>query len=147
MWQASPGPTGYGQFFIRRGMPPQKAHRVAWTLSRGPLPSDINVLHSCDTPGCVNPAHLFLGTHADNVADKERKGRGMKGGTHPQARLDAESVSMLREAYARGEPIKQIAEAFGVAQPTAHNAITGVTWAHIKSPPPVPPRRRTGAPR
>lgn len=56
----------------------QKAHRIAWLLTRGPIPQGLRVLHRCDMPECVNPDHLFLGTQADNVADMESKGRQVR---------------------------------------------------------------------
>ena len=62
---------------IRRGGTDRKvlAHRVSWEFANGPIPENMCVLHACDTPLCVNPEHLFLGTLADNMADKEKKGR------------------------------------------------------------------------
>jgi len=57
-----------------------QAHRISWTLNRGDIPSGMNVCHHCDTPPCVNPDHLFLGTQADNIRDAYRKGRVMTPG-------------------------------------------------------------------
>jgi hypothetical protein len=76
LWTSQRTPEGYGQFhFGRRGTPPWYAHRLAWELSNGPIPDGLSVLHHCDTPSCVNPQHLFLGTQTDNMQDASRKGR------------------------------------------------------------------------
>ncbi len=70
--------AGYGQAYHEgRDVP---AHRLAWILTHGPIPDGLKVLHRCDYPPCVNPAHLFLGTQGDNVRDAVAKGR-LKGAT------------------------------------------------------------------
>lgn len=77
LWQASGIPAGYGTFSVRGKK--CRAHRVSYGLFVGPVPAEKCVLHKCDTPKCVNPEHLFLGTHLDNVRDKIRKGRARNG--------------------------------------------------------------------
>lgn len=78
LWSASKNDTGYGWF--KRDGRMRGAHRMAYELRRGKIPSGMSVLHRCDTPACVRPAHLFLGTQADNVRDMLAKGRGNPGG-------------------------------------------------------------------
>lgn len=73
LWMGSTWGGGYGQVRINRRT--RFAHRVAWEVSNGPIPNGLFVLHRCDNPPCVNPAHLFLGTHQDNMDDMMRKGR------------------------------------------------------------------------
>lgn len=73
IWTAATLHNGYGCF--RTDYRTESAHRVAWQLFRGPIPDDMHVLHKCDVRCCVNPSHLFLGTNADNIRDRNAKGR------------------------------------------------------------------------
>lgn len=80
-WQAGKGRRGTGKFMsgLRAGFT-SIASRFSWILYFGPIPDDVLVCHRCDNPSCVNPYHLFLGTHQDNMDDMVNKGRSYKGG-------------------------------------------------------------------
>lgn len=80
LWQGCVNNMGYGQ--ITSNGKTYLVHRVAYEQLAGPIPEGVNALHRCDRPRCWNPAHLFLGTHADNVADKVAKGRHYHGERH-----------------------------------------------------------------
>jgi hypothetical protein len=92
---------GYGVFSIgRRRM---NAHRMAYQLTHGAIPAGLLVCHTCDTPACCNPRHLFLGTHADNSADMRAKGRSRGGAPagerNPKAKLtDAQRARLIEES-------------------------------------------------
>lgn len=73
LWTGATNEHGYGKLSANGSW--RLAHRVSWNLSNGEIPDNLQVLHRCDTPACVNPAHLFLGTHADNMRDMKQKGR------------------------------------------------------------------------
>ncbi len=72
-WTAATDKDGYGYFRLDKKH--DRGHRVMWKWKVGPIPQGLSVLHSCDNPPCVNPAHLFLGTQHDNMADRDKKGR------------------------------------------------------------------------
>jgi hypothetical protein len=97
----------------------RSAHRVSWELSNGPIPESMCVLHRCDNPPCVNPAHLFLGTMSDNSQDMARKGRWRNvpryGWDNNKTKLSDEQIADIRARYAAGEQNKsRLAEEYGV---------------------------------
>ena len=105
------------------------SHRYSWSLSYGPIPPGKHVLHRCDTPLCVRPDHLFLGTHRDNMRDKASKGRG---GGHK--RLTAEQVIGIRKLYAH-DPSRgaysRISRAYKVNRSTVKQIVERRTWSYI----------------
>lgn len=128
---------GYGVIRSgRAGDPIVLAHRLSYEWFRGPVPHKLHVLHRCDNPGCVKPSHLFLGTQADNNADRDAKGRsgllGQIGEKHPLAKLTDKSVARMRELYAT-ELISQpeLGRVFDVTQATVNSILTGKNWRHL----------------
>lgn len=76
--QCWPMPNNKGYGMVRVDGRLDTAHRVAYSITKGEIPEGLVVRHDCDNPPCFNPAHLFVGTHQDNVDDKEKKGRGVR---------------------------------------------------------------------
>lgn len=134
LWEGASNPKGYGKFLFKGNA--RLAHRVAWELTFGPIPEGLQVCHSCDTPACVNPEHLFLGTPADNVADKMRKGRHRNGDFRGErshfAKLTPDAVLEIRERLSRGETQPRVAGHFGVSQSTISLIARGKTWSHLQ---------------
>jgi len=98
-WQGARLASGYG--LIGRGRRDEGmayVHRLAWELAHGPIPDGMFVCHHCDNPPCCNVEHLFLGTHADNMADMVTKGRACGGGRHMTARTHCPSKHPYDEA-------------------------------------------------
>jgi hypothetical protein len=139
-WERGIDHRGYGITGSRDGS--EGAHRRSWELTYGPIPDGLCVLHHCDHRSCVNPAHLFLGTRADNTADMVAKGRQrslsgeawhqahppyqrMRGETHYAARLSDIDVAAIRVRYRSGERQASLAAEFGVKQGYVSKIVRG----------------------
>lgn len=121
---------GYGLLHIRgRGM--VRAHRLSWEIHHGLIPDGLWVLHHCDVPRCVRPDHLFLGTHADNMADAHRKGRLVCGQRHSRTLLNPEKVLQIRADIASGMTYTQVANKFGVSRGAIQRVIDRRNWKHV----------------
>lgn len=117
IWARSLGPTGYGQLFNGRQM--EGAHRCSWKAFVGAIPDDLDVLHRCDVRCCVNPHHLYLGTHQQNMDDMMQRGRNvaLPGESNGFAKLTDEQVAQIAAAYATGKHTQKcIAKEFGCSQ-------------------------------
>lgn len=124
-WLASKNPKGYGK--CRLGDKNYLAHRLSFSFFNGPIPEGDFVLHRCDNPSCVNPAHLFLGTAKDNSNDRDAKGRVAHGEAHVCAKLTEHDVADIRSK--RGI-VKQaeLAAKYGVSLTVISFIMTGRTW-------------------
>lgn len=134
LWLGAHNSRGYGHMKVRGAVAP--AHRMSWVLANGPLPlgggyHGTCVLHRCDNPGCVNPAHLFAGSNADNMADMKRKRRSPCGADHPRSRLTAERVRGIRVRSQQGVRQADIASEFGISGALVSMVVTRKVWGHV----------------
>lgn len=119
---------GYGMFWMNGTM--RLSHRVAYEMFNAPIEGGLHVCHSCDNPACVNPSHLWLGTNADNVADKiaKRRDRNLRGQEHPMAKLNEDIVRWIRQSDLSG---RALAKELGVDRTTIQYIRQRKLWRHV----------------
>lgn len=131
------GAPSYGRFPVKGRW--RAAHRIAWEKINGSIPPGIEVCHSCDTPACVNPEHLFLGTHFDNMRDMASKKRGWmqrnpalvcRGERHGRAKLTQADVLAIRERAGRSTQAS-LARHYKVSQGQIWRIIHGLKWRDV----------------
>lgn len=136
-WKAGKDRDGYGRFQLNDTW--TASHRIAYFLRHKKLPTQntqgekLLVCHTCDNPICVNPNHLFLGTHLDNVRDSIAKGRraDMKGVNNPGSCLSDHQIIRIRELAHNKIPYKEITRIFGICKATISQIVTRKLWNHI----------------
>jgi hypothetical protein len=137
-WQGSRLKAGYGK--ILDGPPDHKtllAHRVSWELhNSAPIPKGMLVCHSCDNPCCVNPSHLYIGSHSDNAADKALRDRcrPVRGEQNGRSKLTAEQIKQIRLAGEAGVLQSTIAADYGVSRQAIHLILVRKNWRHLPGP-------------
>lgn len=124
--------NGYGYLQIKRKN--RLAHRLSYLLHKGPVANGLYVCHKCDNRTCINPAHLWLGTHDENMADRHAKGRTKSGVSlgenHGNSKLTAEIVRAIR---ASGQTDTALSRKYKVSRTTISDARSGKTWSHVRA--------------
>jgi hypothetical protein len=155
LWHGATNPKGYGSAWVDKKS--MLAHRRAYELAIGQVPSGMHVLHRCDVPACVNPEHLFLGTHADNMADMHRKmrwrpahnpgpkhplrgerwhekyanRRTAQGSRSPNTSLTEQDVAVIRTELASGVSQSELARRTGISRTVINSISTRRSWRHV----------------
>lgn len=127
LWTASTGgEMGYGRFWVDGKR--ENAHRVSWEIANGSIPEGLFVCHRCDTPRCVRPDHLFLGTPEENTHDMMRKGRKATGPRCGRAKLNWDQVEEIRQLSAQGATTVALGLRYGVHNETIRRIANGTGW-------------------
>jgi len=131
--------NGYGRFYLTTNNA-FKANRISYAIANGD-PGNLLVCHTCDTPRCVNPSHLWVGTDQDNCDDKTDKGRQSRGTTQPSSKLTEEQV---KEILASNETLKVLSARYNVTIAIISRIRTNKDWKHIEGKRGTPVRSSTG---
>lgn len=160
VWVGSILPNGYGRFSFRKDgcVQSHRAHRVSYAIQNGSVPANLLVCHSCDVRLCVNPNHLFVGTHSDNALDMLRKGRhpeifknltvkntscehlrgiDRKGTKNGRAKLNEKTVLEIAQSSAT---TRELSLKLGINYNTIGNIRDGRHWTHLTG---ILPKTRT----
>jgi hypothetical protein len=141
-WEGAIHPQkGYGLFWFNATVKTMAAHRAAWVLYNGPIDDDpthvyrtMGILHTCDNTRCVNPDHLFMGTHTDNMRDAIRKhghrgGKAHSGEAHHNAKVTVEIVRAIRASTASQSALGR---QYGISRQTVGEIKRREIWAHVE---------------
>lgn len=128
-WIGCQDTKGYG--FLNVASRTLRAHRLSWEIHNGPFDQSLCVLHSCDNRCCVNPAHLFLGTQADNMADMNAKGRHCRGQGVKNAKLTPDAVREIRSARQSGVPVYELMKTYSISRNHVRLVAIGKMWSHV----------------
>lgn len=138
LWTGATNPEGYGQF-VNRAVKDIRAHRIAWTFLKGPIPEGMHALHKCPNGHnrlCVNPDHIYLGTQSENNRDAVEQGTYNRpsGENHYYSQLTEEAVRDIRTRYselAKHHNVKKLTEIYGVSVATIRDVASRRSWKHV----------------
>lgn len=130
-WEYRGGFLHLGYGVLRKGGRNIRAHRLAYELEYGPIPRGAMILHSCDNRACVNPEHLRIGTHAENMVDRKVRGRTAVGERCRSTRLTPALVREIRRRHEDGEGTSVLALEYGVTDRSILHVVTRSTWRHV----------------
>lgn len=123
--------AGYARFSFKSNKY-MSAHRASYQIYKGDIPKGLYVCHTCDIKCCVNPAHLFLGTHKQNMKDMTNKKRQAKGTKIAVSKYNEEFVNKIRNLYATGKYTQvELSKIFNTHQTTISGMVLRKTWKHI----------------
>lgn len=141
-WTGFRTKRGYGVIGVNNRV--IRAHRIAYEIAFGPIPRGLCVCHSCDNRACINPEHLFVATHAENMKDMADKGRANNapailaargkhklGENHHATKVTANVVTLMRDMKRGGNTLREVSARFGVPMATVQSIVTGRTWGHV----------------
>lgn len=134
LWQGCRGSRGYGNMVVGKRNR-ESTHRIAWAIANNQRPPvGMHVMHSCDTPQCVNPAHLSIGTAKDNQRDSVNKGRKnpLKGSAHKWAKTTEDALIGAAVLFAKGHTYRSISSRLGISRSALVKTIQGRRWPHIQ---------------
>ncbi len=135
LWTGTKGHHGYGMMSVGSKRDKSRrnvfAHRLSYELHYGPIPSGAVIRHTCDNPSCVNPGHLIVGSHQENMRDMVSRNRQTLGTKNPQARITADDVRQIRALAASGTIHAEIAPRFGITRSAVTMIVERKRWAHV----------------
>jgi len=133
LWTGVLNKKGYGSFYVRETggkYVSLRAHRAMYQMFIGPIPDGKFVCHTCDIPSCVNPAHLFIGTHKENMSDMVKKGRQHRP-IGEKSNFSKLTEQQVREIFRETGSQRAIAKKYGISKGTVAFIKHRQTWAHL----------------
>lgn len=130
-YKAKNGKSSYGRFESKLFPEEYLAHRLSFIFFKKLIPKDMFICHICDVENCVNPDHLFLGTHETNTLDMVLKNRQAKGEKNGSSKYDEETVLQARQLYRDGMSTKLISLNLDIPKSTINKFVFRESWKHI----------------
>lgn len=110
-----------------------RTHRLSWIIHHGKIPEGLDVLHGCDNTSCVNPAHLHLGTQADNNAEAIKRGRFVSSPGEKNGNAKLKEIEVMEIWKQKGVvPVRELAAKFSISIDTIYHIYKGKKWAHVQ---------------